>query len=283
MRPALVAGRTVLSGRSGRMVGSRFATTQVRGSWKSIAVALGMPALGTAATVGLWWLAIVTLDIKSFIVPAPQAVLFAFNRLDGYLLDNTWITLIETLQGFGLTVLVAVLIGAVLASSRHVEQAMYPVLVALNAVPKLAFAPLLIVWMGFGSGPKVVMVVLMCFFPIVLATAVGLTSTSAELVELARSLTASRWQTLIKLRLPAALPQIFVGIKTAMPLAVIGALVGELFGSTAGLGFVIQNAGADTAVAFAAIALLAAMSIVLFYLVVIVERLLLPWVRETAS
>jgi NitT/TauT family transport system permease protein len=210
-------------------------------------------------------------------------VVSAFNRLPGYLLENAWVTLLETLQGFGLTVLVATAIGAILASSRIVEQAMYPILVALNAVPKLAFAPLLIIWMGFGSGPKVVMVSLMCFFPIVLATATGLTSMPTELVDLARSLSASRWQTLVKVRFRAALPQIFVGIKTAMPLAVIGALVGELFGSTAGLGFVIQNAGADTAIAFAAIALLAGMSIVLFYLLVVAERLLLPWVHDTTA
>jgi NitT/TauT family transport system permease protein len=240
---------------------------------------VGLPLVGSVATVGVWWLAVVMLDIQSFIVPTPPAVARAFGRLPDYLLDNAWVTLLETLQGFGLTVLAGLLVGTALASSRLVEQAMYPAIVALNAVPKLAFAPLLIVWMGFGPGPKVVMVVLMCFFPIVLATATGLTRTPAELVELADSLSASRWQAFAKVRFPAALPQIFVGLKTAMPLAVIGALVGELFGSTAGLGFVIQNAGADTAVSFAAITLLAAMSIVLFYALVVLERLLLPWVK----
>ncbi|HYN93338.1 MAG TPA: ABC transporter permease [Pilimelia sp.] len=245
--------------------------------------ALWLPLAGAASTVALWWLAIVVLDIESYIVPTPTAVAGAFARLPGYLLDNARVTLLETLQGFGLTVVAGLLIGMLLASSRLVEQAMYPVLVALNSVPKLAFAPLLIVWMGFGQGPKIVMVVLMCFFPIVLATATGLSSTPAELVELSRSLSANRWQAFVKVRLHSALPQIFVGLKTAMPLAVIGALVGELFGSTAGLGFVIQNAGADTAVAFAAIALLAIMSIVLFYVLVVVERLMLPWVRETTA
>jgi NitT/TauT family transport system permease protein len=123
----------------------------------------------------------------------------------------------------------------------------------------------------------------MCFFPIVLATATGLTRTPAELVELTRALSASRWQAFAKIRLPAALPQVFVGLKVAMPLAVIGALVGELFGSTAGLGFVIQTAGADTALSFAAIVLLALMSIVLFYVLVAVERLLVPWIPETTA
>jgi NitT/TauT family transport system permease protein len=257
-------------------------TIENRRFW-TVAAAVGVPLIGVAGTVLVWWLAIVVLDIESYILPTPSAVMASFARFPGYLLANAWVTLRETLQGFAITVVAGLLIGVALASSRLVERAMYPVLVALNAVPKLAFAPLLIVWMGFGGGPKVVMVVLMCFFPIVLATATGLTTTPADLAELARSLSASRWQTFVKVRFHAALPQIFVGLKTAMPLAVIGALVGELFGSTAGLGFVIQNAGSDTAVAFAAIALLALMSIVLFYLLVAVEWVLLSWVRETTA
>jgi NitT/TauT family transport system permease protein len=249
----------------------------------STGAAIGLPIFGTLATVLLWWLVVEVFDIQSYIVPTPREVAAAFFRLPGYLLRNAWITLQETLLGFVLTVVTGMVIGTVLATSRLVEQALYPVLVALNAVPKLAFAPLLIVWMGFGPGPKVLMVFLMCFFPVVLATCTGLTSTPADLVELARSLSASRWQTFVKVRLKSALPQIFVGFKTAMPLAVIGALVGELFGATAGLGFVIQNTGPDTALAFAATALLALMSILLFYTLVATERLMLPWVRETTG
>ncbi len=250
---------------------------------RTAVVALGLPALGTAGTVLLWWLAIVAFDIRPYIVPTPWATAAAFGRLPGYLLQNSWTTLEETLAGFSLTAVVGISLGAVLAVSPLIEQALNPVLVALNAVPKLAFAPLLIVLMGFGPGPKVIMVGLMCFFPVVLATVTGLISTPADLVELARSLCASRWQTFIKVRLRAALPQIFTGLKTAMPLAVIGALVGELFGATGGLGFVIQNAGPDMAIAFAAIALLALMSIVLFYALVVVEHLMLPWVRGTTG
>lgn len=250
---------------------------------RSLTLTVGLPLVGTALTIVLWWGAIVVFKIQPFIVPTPGSVAQIFGDLPGYLFRNARVTLAETLQGFGLTVVGATLIGIALASSRVVEQAMYPVLVALNAVPKLAFAPLLVIWMGFGSAPKVVMVALMCFFPVVLATVTGLTSTPAELVDLSQSLSASRWQTLVKVRFPAALPQIFVGLKTAMPLAVIGALVGELFGASRGLGFVIQNAPARTDLVFAAIALLAAMSIILFYLLVAIERLVLPWVRETTA
>jgi NitT/TauT family transport system permease protein len=253
------------------------------GRGATVAATVGLPLAGTVGFVALWWLAIPVFDIQSFILPTPADVVVSFRESPGYLLDNAWVTLTETLIGFALTVVAGLSIGVALASSSLVERAVYPVLVALNAVPKLAFAPLLIIWMGFGRGPKVVMVVLMCFFPIVLATATGLTSTAADLVELSRSLSANRWQTFVKVRLQAALPQIFVGLKTAMPLAVIGALVGELFGADSGLGFVIQNSTSDTAVAFAAIALLALMSIVLFYVLVVIERLLLPWVRETTA
>jgi NitT/TauT family transport system permease protein len=257
--------------------------TRGGGRRASTSAALGLPLAGTVATALLWWLAVVAFDIQSYLVPTPRAVASAFTRMPGYLTENAWVTLQETLLGFLLTAMVGTLAGIALATSRLVEQALYPVLVALNAVPKLAFAPLFIVWMGFGPGPKIVMVVLMCFFPVVLATVTGLTSTPADLAELARSLCASRWRTFVKVRLKSALPQIFVGLKAAMPLAVIGALVGELFGATAGLGYVIQNAGPDTAVAFAAIALLALTSIVLFYVLVVIERMMLPWARETTG
>jgi len=249
----------------------------------ALPAAIGLPVVGTVATVLVWWLAVLVFNIQSYLVPTPHAVASTFAQMPGYLLENAWVTLQETVFGYALTVVAGLLIGTVLANSRLVEQALYPMLVGLNAVPKLAFAPLLVVWMGFGHGPKVVQVVLMCFFPIVLATVTGLTSTPADLAELARSLSASRWQTFVKVRLKSALPQIFVGLKTAMPLAVIGALVGEFSGATEGLGHVIQNAAPDTALAFAAIALLAAMSIVLFYLLVLAERLMLPWVKATTG
>jgi NitT/TauT family transport system permease protein len=225
----------------------------------------------------------IVLGIESYIAPAPPDVIAAFARLPGYLFDNARVTLLEVVGGFAVTTGLGLAIGGALATSRTLERTVMPTLVALNAVPKLAFAPLLLVWMGFGQGPKVVMVGLLCFFPIVLAVATGLTRTPADLVELARSLAASRWRTFIRVRLPAALPQIFVGLKVAMPLAVIGALVGELSGSTAGLGFVIQTAGADTGAAFAAIMLLALMSVALFYTLSLAERLLLPWVRDTTG
>jgi NitT/TauT family transport system permease protein len=244
---------------------------------------VGLAIAGFLVAVGTWWLAIIVLDIESFLIPTPPQVADSLIREWAYLLDNAVVTLNETAQGFGWSLLIGVGSGALLAGSAIVERAFMPTLVALNAVPKLAFAPLLVVWLGFDAGPKIVLVILMCAFPIILSTAAGLSSTPADLAELARSLSASRWQMFYRIRLPGALPQLFVGLKVAMPLAVIGALVGELFGASEGLGFVIQNSQSDIGLGFAAIAVLAAMSIVLFYLVVVLERLCLPWVRGTTG
>jgi NitT/TauT family transport system permease protein len=265
------------------MASGAVAVEGTRRRGRPVITAVLLAVAGSAASVGLWWLGIIAFGIESYTAPTPPQVVSAFNRLPGYLMDNALVTFLEVVQGFAITIVLGLVIGAALASSRTVEQAFMPTLVALNAVPKLAFAPLLVVWMGFGQGPKVVMVVLLCFFPVVLAVATGLTRTPADMAELAQSLSASRWQAFIKVRLPSALPQIFVGLKVAMPLAVIGALVGELSGASEGLGFVIQSAGSDTAMAFAAITLLALMSVVLYYILVVVERLLLPWVRETTA
>lgn len=242
-----------------------------------------LPSLGVGATVLAWWLAVRFVRVPAYIVPPPQAVGVAMVHHATYLAVGTWTTLAETLIGFALTVAGGVAIGTVLSLSRWVEQALYPVLVALNAVPKLAFAPLLIVWLGFGGAPKVVMVILVCFFPVVLTTVTGLTSTPADLVELARSLSMSRWKTYTTIRFRAALPQMFIGFKTGMPLAVIGALVAELFAANQGLGFIIQTSSGDLGLVFAAIAILSATSIVLYELVVIVERLAIPWVRHTTG
>ena len=160
-----------------------------------------------------------------------------------------------------------------------------PLLVAFNAVPKVALAPLMLIWFGYGQTPILAMAFMVCFFPIVLSTATGLTSTPADLAELVRSMDASRLQTFVRVRLPAALPQIFVGLKVAMPLAVIGVVVGEMQYGESGLGtIIVQTSGqGDTATAFAAITLLAVVSIILYYALVAIERLTLPWVRATTS
>jgi NitT/TauT family transport system permease protein len=244
-----------------------------------------LPVLGGAFVVTAWWLSTIVFGIKPFILPAPPDIVHSFADLSGYLMSQAKATLIETVVGFGLAVVIGLLAAVLLSASRIVERAFLPLLVAANAVPKIAVAPLLVVWLGFGSVPKICMVVLISVFPIVVATMSGLTSVPLELTELARSLSASRRQTFVKLRIPWALPQIFVGLKVAVTLAVVGAVVGEFAGGDRGLGYVIvaSGASADTSLAFAAMTLLSAMSVFLFYLVAGIERLLLPWAREVTG
>lgn len=242
-----------------------------------------LPALGVLAVLAIWWLATIVFDIKEFLLPSPGDVLAACTAHPVYLLEQTWVTLLETVQGFGLAIVVGIPIALLIAGSTILERTIYPLLLALNSVPKIAIAPLLVIWMGFGPAPKVFLAFLVCFFPVVLSTASGLKSTPAELVELLRSLDCTRRQEFFKLRFQYALPQIFVGLKVAISLAVIGAVVAEFSpGADAGLGFVIVTSGgsADTALAFAAMVLLGVLSIGLFYALVYVERRLLPWAEE---
>jgi NitT/TauT family transport system permease protein len=246
--------------------------------------AAALPAAGMALAVAAWWAATAAFPVNHALVPTPGDVLAAFLRLPGYLLAQSVHTLAEVLEGFAVAVVVGALIAPALVGSLVVERMLFPLLLALNAVPKVAVAPLLVLWFGFGPAPKVVMVFLVCFFPVVISMVTGLATTPPEFLELARSLEAPRWRTFLKVRVPAALPQVFVGLKVAMTLAVIGAVISEFqAGTSAGLGFVIETSTgqSDTAQTFAAVALLAAASIGLFYAIVAIERLLLPWAGKS--
>ncbi|TDD50478.1 ABC transporter permease [Kribbella antibiotica] len=253
-------------------------------SWwtESRTAAVLLPVAGLIAAIGLWWLATIVFAVPKFLVPSPADVVARAAEDPMMLLESTWVSLAETVGGFLLAVVIGVPIALLIVRSAILERLVYPLLLMVNAIPKIAVAPLLAVWMGFGPSPKVVMVVLMCFFPIVISTAQGMKSTPVELVELLRSLNASRTQEFFKLRIWHAMPQIFTGLKVAISLAVIGSVIGEFIAATKGLGYLIYTSGAsaDTALAFAAILLLSIMSIVLFYGLVLLEHRLLPWAQE---
>jgi len=244
-----------------------------------------VPVLGVTGAVALWWSATAVFGIRPFFLPAPPDIVTAFRAQPSYLLHEAGVTLTETVVGFAVAVVAGMALAVALTAWHTLERAALPVLVALNSVPKVAMAPLLVVWLGFGLRPKVVLVVLICFFPVVVATMAGITSTPAELGELSRSLSASFWQAYLKIRLPWALPQVFVGLKVAVSLAVIGAVVAEISNPSGGLGAVIVLSGMsfDTPLAFAAIVLLALLSTTLFYLVVALERLVVPWARAITA
>ncbi|GIJ49174.1 ABC transporter permease [Virgisporangium aliadipatigenens] len=240
-----------------------------------------LPVAGAVVAIAVWWAATAVLGVRPFFLPSPPDIVAAFLAQPGYLLREAWATLTATVIGFLVAAVGGVLLAVVLTLAQSVSRATLPLLVALNSVPKVALAPLLVLWLGFGAAPKVVLVVLICFFPVVVASAAGLGSTPAELGELGRSLSASRWQQYAKIRLPWALPQVFVGLKIAISLAVIGAVVAEINQPNHGLGAVVVLSGMsfDTPLAFAAIALLALLSVGLFYAVAGLERLLLPWAK----
>jgi NitT/TauT family transport system permease protein len=244
-----------------------------------------LPALGLILAVGLWWLVTVAFHVDPFYVPSPPDVVHSFRQMPKYLLSESWVTIWRVLIGFAIAVSAGLVIAIVLAASQTVERMTMPVLAAVNAIPKVALAPLLLVWFGFGDIPKIVMVVLVSFFPVIVSTMAGLSSAPGDLRELARSLSASWWQTFVKVRLPWALPQIFVGLKVATPLAIIGAVIGEVVNPDRGLGSVISGSGSsnDTPLAFAALFLLAVIGAVFFYLMAGLERLLVPWARAINS
>jgi len=246
----------------------------------------GLPLLGLAIALTCWWLVTTGFGlVHPAALPPPQAVGTSLVETGDVLVPALGITTLMTVVGFLLSAVAGVLIGIALAASRHLERMFAPLLVAVNAVPKIALGPLLVVSFGWGTKPILIMVFLLCFFPIVLSTVTGLTTTPADLAELARSLHASWWQSFRKVRFPAALPQVFVGLKVAMPLAAIGAVIGEFYSDRPGLGYQIlqYNGVGETATAWAAIVLIAVMSIGLYSVLSLVERLALPWVRATTS
>jgi NitT/TauT family transport system permease protein len=247
--------------------------------------AAGLPVLGATVVIGLWWLAVIVFDIKTFILPSPADIVEAFTAQHEELLREVKPTLVESVEGFGLATVVGLAIALAVTTSSRLYRMFYPLIVAVNAIPKLALAPLTMAWFGLGQTSRVALVFMVCFFPIVVSSVAGFTTTPAELTDLAHSLSATRWQTFRKVRLPGALPQIFVGLKVAVGLAVIGAVISEFTGVPEGLGFAVNDYSGQgrTPEAFAALILLSVLSVSLYYLLVAVERLALPWARRTTG
>jgi NitT/TauT family transport system permease protein len=246
----------------------------------------GSPAtaiLGATLTfvvlVALWELLVRAFNIPGWLLPAPSAIALALAEWRDELVRHWLVTLYETLLGFALAIAISIPLAVAVVYSPLLRNTIYPILLAFQSVPKVAIAPLLTLWIGFGLLPKVAVVFLVCFFPIVVATATGLSAVPEPLMELIRSLSASTTQTFIKIRFPAAMPHIFVGLKIAITFAVIGAVIGEFVGSEDGLGYLIlvSTSQSRTPLAFAALVLLTAMSIALYYGIAFIERIAVPW------
>jgi NitT/TauT family transport system permease protein len=227
----------------------------------------------------LWEVAVRVTNAPVYIIPAPTRIAQEFADYWPRLLINAGITLSEVLIGFVFAIAIGVPLAVMVTYSRVAERSIYPLIVATQTIPKVAIAPLLLAWFGYGMTPKVVIVVLLSFFPIVINSVVGLKSISAEMLYLSQSMGATPWQTFWKFRLPQALPNIFAGLKLATVLSVIGAVVAEFIGADKGLGYVIVVAGAsfDIARQFAAIILISAIGMIFFGVIEWLERVFVPW------
>jgi NitT/TauT family transport system permease protein len=228
-----------------------------------------------------WEGAVRAFAVPGFILPAPSSVAEALWRgaVSGVYLQNLWITLAETLLGFATGAAVAFVLGTALAASRPTEYFLYPYIVMFQSMPKVALAPLVVVWFGLGLTSKVVSAALIAFFPLLVNTIVGLRSADEDRVDLMRSLAATELQIFWMLRLPSALPFIMAGLEVAMVFALVGAIVAEFVGSEAGLGMLIQsrNFSMDVAGEFAVLFILAVVGLVLNGVLVAVRRRVLFW------
>jgi NitT/TauT family transport system permease protein len=236
-------------------------------------------AIVFATTALIWELVCELFTIRPYLLPAPSQVIEAFFQAPHIFIKNSWDTFHETLLGFLLAVAVGMLLGVAIISSRFVEETLYTLLVMMNAVPKIAIAPLFVVWLGTGLAPKIAISALISVFVIVVNLVLGLQSIDPEMVDLARSFKGTSFKTLLKVRLPHALPHLFSGMKVCTTLALTGSIVGEFVSADRGLGYMIMVAQAqfDTPTIFAAIVALSIMGTILFFAVDVVERLVLPW------
>ncbi len=215
------------------------------------------------------------------VLPSPGAVAQALALNWSTIYDNTIPTLLETVLGLLVATILGLLLAVLLDLSSWSRRAIYPLLITTQTIPIVALAPLLLIWFGFDIGPKVIVVTLYCFFPIAVATADGLASAEPDLLKLLKSMGATRWQILWLVRLPGAMPSFFSGLRIAATYSVTGAIVGEFVGARKGLGIymILSSNSHAIPVVFAAIFITAVLSLALFGLVSLVERLALPWYR----
>lgn len=229
--------------------------------------------------IALWDLGIRLFGIPPYLVPNPLSVVKMLFSEWPMLMREALPTLYATLGGFALSALVGVPIAMWIAYSRVVESFVYPLLVFSQSIPKVAIAPLFVVWFGFGVVPKIIAAFLLGFFPVVVSTVQGFKSVEPDVIDLARSMGAGPFGIFLKFRLPQAMPAIFSGLKVSVTLAVVGAVVGEFVGSNSGLGYVLQKANGtfDLPLMFAALFILSMIGVLLFLVIELVERWLMPW------
>jgi len=237
------------------------------------------PIILIVAVLLLWELAVTAFAVPKWLIPAPAEVIREIGKEWPRLTREGLVTAYATLGGFVLSVAVGIPLAMAIAYSRLVESFLYPILVFSQTIPKIAIAPLFVVWFGFGIVPKVIAAFLLAFFPVVVATVTGFKSVERDMLDLAKSMKASGLQTFLRISLPYAMPSIFAGLKVAVTLAVVGAVVGEFVGSNSGIGYLLQlaNGNFDLPLMFAGLFVLAVIGVVFFVALEALERVCIPW------
>ena len=244
-----------------------------------------LPLIGAAAFLAAWEIGCRAFAVRPVLLPSPGLVLEELVAAPGWFLEHTFYTVGVTLAGFAVAGVFGVLFAILIVEWKLLERLLFPLFVALNSVPKVALAPLFVIWFGTGAEPKVAIAFLIAVFAVVIDTALGLRSVPPDTIDLARTLKGSRWKVLTRIKLYCAMPHIFAGLKVAMSLALVGAIVGEFVSSQRGLGYVIMSAQGmfDTPRVFAAICILAVVGVALIEAVALAERIAMPWHHSTQA
>lgn len=233
----------------------------------------------------VWEFGVRLLGIKEYLLPPPSRIWIEFTKRSGVVMGGAWVTTQEILAGYIVAVLVSIPFALAVTYSRFMENAVYPVVVFLQIVPKIAIAPLFIIWFGFGFMPKLLIVFLLSFFPIVVSSIAGFKAVDPEIMDFARTTGAGGWKLFAKIRLPQALPDIFTGMKVGAALSATAAIVAEFVASDKGLGYLLlqYNGNLDTPMVFAVIFLLSFIGLAVYYTVEFIERITIPWHASQAN
>ena len=246
---------------------------------KETLVEYQLAMLAVVVVLVLWEIVVVVFGVREIILPRPSKILSVMIEERALLIRNMWVTLYEILVGFVLSVIVGIGLAVAIVHSKVIEKTLYPLIVAFQNVPRVAVGPLLVIWLGSGIASKSILVLLVCFFPIVVNTVTGLKDVRQEMINLLLALRASKSQIFWKVRLPNAFPYILSGMKIAVTLAVIGAIIGEFIAAEQGLGLIIMvaTAGLNTPLVMGAIAILVIMGGALYALMSFLAEIMTPW------
>lgn len=235
--------------------------------------------LSVFAVLIIWQLAVLIFKIPDYVLPSPLASIQALVQYWPQIQKNLFTTLYEVLIGYSATVVVSIPVATLISYSKTFEKTLYPFMVLIQLIPKVAIAPLFVIWFGFGVTPKILMVFLLSFFPLLIDATVGLKSLNGRLIYLSKTMSDSEWKFFWKIKLPNALPHIFAGLKVSIAFATVGAIVAEFLGSDSGLGHLLLRANGDynTKLLFALLIVLSAMGILFYKVIEFIERKAIPW------